>query len=243
MFIPVEWEYKNPSFYKTDKREPESFGKYEKMIGAFQVSCKEVNEHIAKLIKANNLTIQSSDSEKLNFMEKLVEVSDSHNYMWLCAVDDHFIFITYILNSKKHRTKRGIQEFEQVRKALDNIKFIKPQFRDIVIAHYRYNLFMKSIMATLDLRNRAFENGAFIELVVLTANHIDALLRIAIILTNQLEQRNSDIDISLLFQSQTDKPVMEKEIYKKALAKKIIDQKLFDELTDLYNERNKVVHR
>jgi uncharacterized protein YutE (UPF0331/DUF86 family) len=243
MFIPIEWEYKNPSLYKTDKKAPDSFGKYEKMIGAFQVSCKEVNEHILGLIKANNLPIQSSDSEKLNFLEKLVDTGGSHNYMWLCAIDDHFILVTYILESRKHRTKKGIIEFENVRQALDNIKFVKPQFRDIVIAQNRYELFMKSIMATLDLRNRAMENGSFIEFVALTANHIDALLRTAIILTNQLEQGNSDIDISLLFQSHIDKPVMEKEIYKKALDRKIIDQKLFDDLTELYNERNKVVHR
>jgi hypothetical protein len=36
MFIPIEWEYKNPSFYK-EKTAPESFGQYTKMVGAFQL--------------------------------------------------------------------------------------------------------------------------------------------------------------------------------------------------------------
>ena len=126
---------------------------------------------------------------------------------------------------------------------LDNIKFIKPQFREIVISQNRYHLFMASIAATIDLRNKAYESNSFIECIVLTANYIDALLRSAIILTNQLEHRNSVIDISVLFQSESDKPIMEKEIYKRALSRNIIDQELFDGLINLYNERNKVVHR
>src|SRR3989337_245004 len=36
---------------------------------------------------------------------------------------------------------------------------------------------------------------------------------------------------------------MEKEIYKRAVKTKIINQELYDELFELYNERNKVVHR
>jgi hypothetical protein len=243
MLIPIEWEYKNPSLYKTDKKAPESFGQYEKMLGAFQISCKEVNEHISGIIAANKLNAQSSDKDKLDFLEKLVVAEKSHNYMWLCAVDDHFILVTYIVNTRQHNFKRGILEFKQVRDALATIKFIKPQFRDIVIAQNRYTLFMSSIAATIDLRNRALENGSFIEFIILTANHIDALLRSAIVLTNQLEQGNSDIDTTVLFQSETDKPIMEKEIYKRVLDRNIIDKKLFDELTVLYNERNKVVHR
>ncbi len=243
MLIPIEWEYKNPSLYKTDKKAPESFGKYDKMLGAFQVSCKEVNEHISGIITANKLAIQSSDKGKLDFQDKLFVIHNSHHYMWLCAVDDHFILVTYIVNTRQHNFKRGILEFKQVRDALATIKFIKPQFRDIVIARNRYTLFMSSIAATIDLRNRAIENGSFIEFIILTANYIDALLRSAIVLTDQLEQSNSDIDITVLFQSETDKPIMEKEIYKRALERSIIDEKLFDELTELYNERNKVVHR
>ena len=243
MIIPIEWEYKNPSFYKTDNKAPESFGKYEKMRGAFQISCKPVNLHIEGIIKANSLNVQSSDSENLTFLEKLVEVEKSVNYMWICAIDDHFILVTYIVNSIQHNAKKGIEELQQVRKALTTVKFIKPQFRDIVIAQNRYALFLSSIAATIDLRNRAISNGSFIEFITLTANHIDALLRSAIILTNQLEKNNTDIDTSILFQSETDKRIMEKDIYKRTFNTGIIDKKLFDELTILYNERNKVVHR
>jgi hypothetical protein len=242
MFIPVDWQYKNPSFYKGQSA-PESFGKYDKMLGAFQVSCKLVNDHIKTIIAANELEIQSSEVDHLDFVQKLVESHKTHNFMWLAAVEDHFIIVTYILGSRQHNTKKGKLEFEQVFNALKNIKFIKPQFRNSVIAQNRFNLFMSSIAATIDLRNRAIDNGSFIEYIVLTANHIDAMLRSAIILTNQLENGNKDIDTSILFQSETDKPIIEKEIYKRALDKKIIDQTLFDELFLLYNDRNKVVHR
>jgi hypothetical protein len=55
------------------------------------------------------------------------------------------------------------------------------------------------LAATIDLRNCALKNGAFIELVVLTANRINGLLRLAIIMTNQLEQKNEEIDTSILY--------------------------------------------
>src|SRR5690606_7170732 len=73
--------------------------------------------------------------------------------------------------------------------------------------------------------------------------HIDALLRLSIILKNQLENRNEDIDLELLFQAETDKPIMERTIYQRCLDLAIIPLRLFNELEKLYKERNKVIHR
>ncbi|MBS1738364.1 MAG: hypothetical protein JSS98_17420, partial [Bacteroidetes bacterium] len=76
-----------------------------------------------------------------------------------------------------------------------------------------------------------------------SANHIDALLRLAIILTNQLINKNEEVDLGLLFQAETDKPVMERAIYQKCLDLGIVSQPVFNELELLYKERNKVIHR
>ena len=102
---------------------------------------------------------------------------------------------------------------------------------------------MGAIATTIDLMNRAIKNESFIEYVILSANHIDALLRLAIILKCQIENKNDEIDTSLLFQSESDKPVMERQVYKLSLEKGIISQQVYDELEDLYKQRNKVVHR
>ena len=237
MYIPLEWEYKNPSFSES-KNVPESFGTYTKMKGAFQISCKSINSHISNLIKTNGLNTQKSDSKHLKFKEKYIKSGSTRSYIWMAAVDDHFFLATYIFGKRKNK-----KELQTVRKALNTIKFIKPQFRDQVIALNRFDLFMVSMAATIDLKNRAIKNGSFIEYVVLTANYIDALLRLSIILKNQLENKNKEIDVNYLFQSGTDRPKMEKDIYKIALSRGIITMTLNDELYSLYNERNKVVHR
>ena len=133
MFIPINWEYKNPSFYK-NRNAPESFGEYTKMAGAFQVSCKEVTNHIAKLISDNSLKIHKYSDAELYFDEKVVKQKDLISYMWMAAIEDHFFLATYIVTPiKKRYYFKYKKELKSVRKALTSIKFIKPEHRKIVV--------------------------------------------------------------------------------------------------------------
>ena len=243
MYIPVEWQYQNPSLYKNEAGAPHTFQLYDNPLGGFQLSCKEVNPHIKKIIKSNRLRIQPSESDELEFAEQIFLDKKFSTYTWMCAVDDYFVFATYIFETKRKSLKKRISELSNVKNALAMFKLVKPQFRSIVAASRRYELFIGSIAANIDLRNKAIKNNSFIELVVLIANHIDAALRLSIIYTNQIENSNDEIDTTYLFQSETDKAVMEREIYKVALDRNIIDKRTFDELELLYKERNKVVHR
>lgn len=242
MLIPVEWEYKNP-YIQRNEGEPHAFGTYDKLLGAFQISCKPVTNHIENVIKNKGLIVQQSGVKQLKFSEDYLSMNETETYLWTCAVDDHFVLVTYIIDTKASKKKKAQAELLDVHKVISSFKFIKPEFRDRVLTLRRYGLFMVSIAATIDLRNRALKNGAFIELVVLTANRIDGLLRLAIILTDQLEQKNEEIDTSILFQGESDNIIMERKIYQAALSKGIISQQIFDELERLYQERNKVVHR
>ena len=244
MHIPIDWEYKNPSLYrKTEEGTSQAFGFYDKALGAFQISCKVVTDHIKNLIETRNEPIQSSSAEKLYFSEQFI-ASDTRNvYAFSCAVDDHYFFATYIFKPNKTKAKKIEAELSQVRKVLSSIKFIKAQYRDIVIAHRRLDLFMSSIATVMQLKGKAIETGSFVEYIVYSANHIDALLRLALILNNQLSNKNEDIDVTLLFQNEGHKPVMEKDVYKKCLSLNILNDDLYNRLVTLYNERNKVIHR
>jgi uncharacterized protein YutE (UPF0331/DUF86 family) len=82
-----------------------------------------------------------------------------------------------------------------------------------------------------------------VELVILLANQIDAVLRQSIILNHQLINRVNDIEVSLIFQKENDHPIMEKTIYQRALDDGVISQNQYNKLTELYIGRNKVVHR
>jgi len=245
MYIPKKWEYKNPSLYqKIDDKRPHAFGVYGELIGAFQISCKVVNDHIAELIKTRKEPVQSSDSKKLSFSEMLSKTANVEMYIFSCAVDDHYLFATYTITDRKPELKTKYEEeLTEVRKALSTIKFIKPAYREIVSANRRYDLFMASIAATIDLMNKATESGSLIEYVALSANKIDALLRLSVILSTQIEEENDIIDTKYLFQTETDKAIMERTIYKTVLEKGIISQSIYEELEELYKKRNKVIHR
>jgi len=240
LFIPKHWQYKNVLF-KRDSSEPHAFGEYEDTIGAFQVSCRALNEHIAELIIKNKLPVQKSKNTKIHFSEKFVEVTGTCMFSWMAAIEDHFVFATFTYQKKE--TERVSKKVNAVRKSLDSFKFIRTEFRNKVLADRRYSLFMYSLAATIDLRNKALENGSFIELIVLTANRIDALLRLSLLLTRQLKESNDLIDISLLYQGEEDKPIMERQVYTLALKEKVITQTIFDDLERLYKDRNRVVHR
>lgn len=244
MYIPIEWEYKNPSLYeKVVEGTPQAFGLYDSLLGAFQLSCKPINEHISELIKTRHEPIQSSDSVKLIFSEFKNDMGDKTIFVFSCAVDDHYFLATYIIPIGSISKDEYKAEMANVKKTLSTVKFIKPDFRNHLITKRRFDLFMSSIAATIDLKNKSIENGSFIEYVVLAANKIDALLRLSIILTNQINNKNDEIDTTFLFQNEGDKPLMERTIYKIVFDKGILEQIFFDELEDLYKQRNKVIHR
>lgn len=102
---------------------------------------------------------------------------------------------------------------------------------------------MNGLAAAVQLLSRAGTNGFFVEYVCLATSVIDAILRIGIILKHQLKSRNNEIIDELLFQSEEDKIISEREIYRKALKEGIITQALFDQLENLYRKRNKIIHR
>ncbi len=244
MYIPIKWEYKNPSLYKgLDESTPQSFGFYENAVGTFQISCKKINDHLKDLISTRKEPIQSSDSKKLFFSEQLTSTDGYNLFAFSCAIDDHYFFATYIVKPTKTNQKKIDAELTIVRDVLASIKFIKEPFRQIVLSQRRFDLYMSAIATIIKLKAKAIEKESPIEFIVLTANHIDAWLRLAIILTSQLKNKNESIDLELLFQAKTDKPIMERTIYKRCLDLSIISKSTFDELELLYKERNKVIHR
>lgn len=107
----------------------------------------------------------------------------------------------------------------------------------------KFGNFLAGIGATNQLINHAFESKCFSAPVCLSANQIDAFLRIGIILKNQLKNDNKDIIEELIYQGEKDRPVMEREIYERACKEGIITKSTCDKLHSLYSQRNRVVHR
>ncbi len=107
----------------------------------------------------------------------------------------------------------------------------------------KFTNFMNGFTAAGQLMQRAAKNGYFIEYLCLAAAVIDGSLRIGLILQHQLDTASSIILDDLLFQSEADKVISEREIYRRAHERKVITDDLFSRLEELYQKRNRVVHR
>lgn len=165
---------------------------------------------------------------------------------WIRQFGDKMVTftLTHPNNPDKELDNRTIEDkIEIVHSILKGFKLIEPEKSSQVINSYRFDMFLQGVGATGLILSKAVENKAFIEATCVLASQIDALLRIGIILKNQINNKNSDIETEWIYQGLTDKKKTEKDIYKKAKNLGIIDQSIFDDLYRLYDDRNRVIHR
>jgi hypothetical protein len=121
--------------------------------------------------------------------------------------------------------------------------FLSTQYKDDKNDSDQLGKFLQGLSAAIFLLNKATEKQSALECIVLQANIIDGMLRIGLILKEQILQKNAIINESLLKQEEEDKRLSERFIYKKCLVSGVIDQELFGELENAYLRRNKCIHR
>ena len=102
-----------------------------------------------------------------------------------------------------------------------------------------------SIATARMLSQKANVNGSLIEGLCLYVSIIDGFLRLSIIYTRTQKSPNHtySIEKKLIRQDDNENTYSEKEIYKLALKEEIIQKDIYDKLIEMYNFRNKVVHR
>jgi uncharacterized protein YutE (UPF0331/DUF86 family) len=103
--------------------------------------------------------------------------------------------------------------------------------------------FMEGFAAASELARRAEDRLQHIEFICLAASIIDGLLRMGLILRHQIDTKSTDVLDDLLYQSDTDRIVGEREIYRRAAKRGVIGREVFQALGELYGRRNRVVHR
>jgi hypothetical protein len=130
-----------------------------------------------------------------------------------------------------------------VQSIIESFKLIAESNSETELKFYRFKLFLHGIDATMTILNNAVEHKAFIEATCIIANQIDALLRIGIILKQQIINRNSEIETEWIYQGLRDKKKSEKDVYNKSKMLNVIDDNIYRELHSLYEDRNRVIHR
>lgn len=165
---------------------------------------------------------------------------------WATIIGDDIILFSltyYNEPGEEPNEQLNNEELEMVYAAMGSIKLLYEEEKELTLNSYRFEMFLQGIGATEMILRRAIENRAFIEATCLLANQIDSLLRIGIVLKRQIINSNDKIEQEWIYQGSSDKKKSEKDIYKKAKEFGIIDNELYDELLELYEDRNRVIHR
>lgn len=104
--------------------------------------------------------------------------------------------------------------------------------------------FINGIGATRQLLSRAHSEGYLLEALVLYATVVDGLLRMALLLSEQIASKTSNINEKYIFQDESASSYLsEWKIYKLASEERVIEDDLFNEISALYEVRNKAIHR
>lgn len=111
--------------------------------------------------------------------------------------------------------------------------------------HFLISNFLSGVGAAHNLLFDAIESKtSFTEQVCLSATLIDGLLRLTLVMKQQIGAGKEIVDPMLLFQSKRQKKyIPEREMYKRARVEKIITIAIEKKLNDLYDKRNIIIHR
>lgn len=236
--VPIEWQYSNVAEgYKEES--PFSFVPYEdpESAGAFQISCYSANEKTPK----NN--VQPSDKDDLDFIEKRMDDVEMNMHLWFCTVEDHVLMAKYIYSKKNENSKRIKEELSKVKTALSKIAYISESNRERVVALDQFYKFEAALAASFDLKESALKSGSLIEFILIVASQIDSYLRLCIVMRKQLDSSSDEFEQKYFYQGEHCKPITERAIYKEAKALGVITENNFERLSNLYDLRNKIVHR
>lgn len=236
--IPIEWQYKNVVYSNIEEKSPFSFEPYEDSLGSFQLSCYPLSEKGAN----PNFPIQKSNS-KIKWLASRMDDKEFDMLLFHAQVDDLLCMAKYIYSAELRNDKRILVQIEKVKLALDSFRVIPQTDRELAKNLDKHDNFLASLAASCDLLNNALESESYIEVIVILANQIDAFLRSSIILNEQLEKETNDIEVKYIFQADDESGMNERKIYKKVQELKILDDETFTELNDLYDLRNRVIHR
>ncbi len=241
--VPATWKYS----IKNEK--VHTFQEYEIWKSdVFQLSINTLDSEDKKR-NFENIT-KSLIVEKIGELDfhKLPDDGDDEftTKTWIRQFGDKMITftLTHPNNPDKELDSRSIEDkIEMAHSILKEFKLIAPEKSSQVINSYRFDMFLQGVGATGLILSKAVENKAFIEATCVLASQIDALLRVGIILKNQINNNNDEIETEWIYQGLNDNKKYEKDIYTKAKELGIIDQSIFDELYRLYDDRNRVIHR
>ncbi|TXI68922.1 MAG: hypothetical protein E6Q46_00420 [Flavobacterium sp.] len=236
--IPLDWHYKN-DIVGYENKSPFSFELFQNTQGCFQISCFHKSEK-----KINpNLPKGKFNVNELNFIKTELPDPEFKILLWATVVEDYLFMAKYVCQPTKRNLNTVKKQIKKVEDSLSTLICLSPDRREFAISCDRFEKFNASLAASFDLKYKAIKNRSTIEFIIISANQIDAYLRLCIVFKYQILENSNLFKLDYLYQHEDDRPIFEKKIYSKALEMHIISIEQYNNLYNLYDLRNKVVHR
>jgi len=236
--VPIDWQSLNSGLSDYEEKSPYGFQPYEAPIGCFQLSCYPLSELAPSIAKAN-----PNGVKKLSWKESRADSSDFCTHLFFGAYFDQALIGKYIYDADLEGDNRIAEQLAIVNQVLNSVVIVPKSDRKLAADLDKFDRFTGSLAASHDLLYTAIDAGACIEIIVITANQIDAYLRLSLVIAKQLEEKTNNIETRYLFQADGEKGIMERKVFEDALKFQVIDLETFDSLNKLYNLRNRVIHR
>ncbi|WP_246014725.1 hypothetical protein [Geomonas oryzae] len=232
--IPMEWQYRNPIVEPRIEGPPYSFEPYENALGCFQLSCYPLEELAPDAKPQENV---------LKWTQSRMDSEQFDTYVYYGSMGDQALIGKYIYGRKLRDDLRIQVQLDLVQKVLEKIIII-PEYDRLRAANLdKYDRFLGALAASYDLLNSAIESESYVQIVVVVTNQIDAFLRLAIVIAKQLRDQTDLIEVKYFSQGDKEKGISERSIFSEATELGVIDVKIKERLNELYDSRNRIIHR
>jgi uncharacterized protein YutE (UPF0331/DUF86 family) len=229
MHIPTHWQYRNPIIDGVEEENPFSFEPYEDSVGCFQNSCYPDGE--------------LSNGQRTTWIEKRIDDDEFCMHLYFCMYGDQALIGKFIYDKPLENDPRVVKQLSVVNDILQSIIIVPKEDRTLASSLEKYDRFIGSLGAANDLLYSAINSGSYFEIIAISASIIDAYLRLSLVVKRQIESSTNDIELKYIYQADNEKGLLESHIFQHAINAKIIDQSIHSELKELYQMRNRVIHR
>ncbi|MGB1455946.1 hypothetical protein [Spongiibacter marinus] len=236
--IPTEWQYLNPVVEGEEEKSPYSFQPYENANGCLQISCYPMEEIAPKLADE-----YPNGVPELRWRLSRMDDSEFCVHIFYGASADQALIGKYIHDASLDNDEQINEELRLVEKILKSVVIVPPGDRKLASDMEKFDRFQGALAASYDLLDNAIESDSFVEVIAVSANQIDAFLRLSIVIAIQLKNQTDEVPIKYLFQAEDERGLMERKIYDDALKYGVIKDDDHNELNSLYKLRNRVIHR
>jgi|SRR5690554_2986595 len=236
--IPTEWQYLNPVVEGEEEKSPYSFQPYENANGCFQISCYPLEEIAPRLAGEYPKGVPD-----LRWRPSRMDDSEFCVHMFYGASADQALIGKYIHDASLDNDEQINEELRLVDKILKSVVIVPPGDRKLASDMEKFDRFQGALAASYDLLDNAIKSDSFVEVIAVSANQIDAFLRLSIVIAIQLKNQTDEVPIKYLFQAEDERGLMERKIYDDALKYNVIKDDDHKELNSLYKLRNRVIHR